>query len=304
MKRVTKYQRMKAPVMQTLVCDDPIIDIERLKDEFDFKWRVSNTNKFSKKCSCVAYCDSRSVQDVLDNVCGPENWQDKYYNVDGVVYCSIGIKLGGEWVWKTDCGVESNIEKEKGEASDAFKRAGVKWGIGRFLYGMRNYQLPAIVVTRGGKEYWVPADKGGKELPPWAVTDYINGMRGTTKIVPAADPDAKGDEAAQELSKLEKWLEKYDDSRVITALGWMGVEKSNVQYKKEGVADIPRTNFGSLCILVKLTAFDTDLIDMCLEGFGYDDIASGGIDKMLKDGKADKILDECAKIHKQEVASA
>lgn len=50
--------------------------------------------------------------------------------------CSIGIKIGEEWVWKTDGGTETDIESEKGELSDSFKRAGVKWGIGRFLYDM------------------------------------------------------------------------------------------------------------------------------------------------------------------------
>ena len=90
------------------------MNIADLKKEFEFKWRVSNTNKNTKKCQCVPYCDSRQVQDVLDSVCGPENWQDEYYEVGEVVYCKIGILIDGIWVWKSDCGTESNIEKEKG----------------------------------------------------------------------------------------------------------------------------------------------------------------------------------------------
>ena len=39
-----------------------------------------------------------------------------------------------EWLWRWDCGVESNTEQEKGQASDCFKRAGFKWGIGIELY--------------------------------------------------------------------------------------------------------------------------------------------------------------------------
>ena len=49
------------------------------------------------------------------------------------------------WVWKSDCGVESNTEAQKGEASDSFKRACFNWGIGRELY-----TAPVI---------WIPAEK-------------------------------------------------------------------------------------------------------------------------------------------------
>jgi hypothetical protein len=56
--------------------------------------------------------------------------------INGNLYCHVGIYSADkkEWVWKSDCGTESNTEKEKGEASDAFKRACVNWGIGRELY--------------------------------------------------------------------------------------------------------------------------------------------------------------------------
>ena len=52
------------------------------------------------------------------------------------------------WVWKWDCGTESNTEKEKGEASDSFKRACVNWGIGRELY-----TAPQIWITCDDKEW-------------------------------------------------------------------------------------------------------------------------------------------------------
>ena len=74
--------------------------------------------------------------DILDEVVGSENWQRKHEVINGNLYCHVGIysKDKNEWVWKSDCGTESNTEKEKGEASDAFKRACVNWGIGRELY--------------------------------------------------------------------------------------------------------------------------------------------------------------------------
>ena len=75
------------------------------------------------------------------------DWQNDFKVVDGVLYGGIGIWDDDmcQWLWKWDAGTESNTEAEKGRASDAFKRAGFKWGIGRELY-----TAPRI---------WIPADK-------------------------------------------------------------------------------------------------------------------------------------------------
>lgn len=93
---------------------------------------------FEKGVSMLLYKTARTDMAILDELYGAENWQKDYKEVKGNLYCGIGIwdKAKGEWVWKWDCGTESNTEKEKGEASDAFKRAGfnVAGGIGRELY--------------------------------------------------------------------------------------------------------------------------------------------------------------------------
>lgn len=111
-----------------------------LKKEIPFKWRVQSTNEYG--ASCVAYIDARNVQDLLDEVCGANNWQVNYSEHKGNLFASIGINTGAGWVWKSDCGTESNVEKQKGEASDAFKRAAVMWGVGRFLYHKEIVKLP------------------------------------------------------------------------------------------------------------------------------------------------------------------
>jgi hypothetical protein len=81
------------------------------------------------------YIDARYVMDKLDRL-GPENWQDQFVDRDGgSVRCGIGLLIDGEWVWKWDVGTVSDIEPEKGSYSEAFKRAAVKWGVGRDLYG-------------------------------------------------------------------------------------------------------------------------------------------------------------------------
>jgi hypothetical protein len=82
------------------------------------------------------YIDARFVMDRLDAAVGPTDWQDRYEDLpNGSVRCGIGIRYGEDWVWKWDVGDPSDIEATKGAHSDAFKRAGVKWGIGRDLYG-------------------------------------------------------------------------------------------------------------------------------------------------------------------------
>jgi hypothetical protein len=83
----------------------------------------------------LSYVSARFVMNRLDEI-GGENWQDRYEDrPNGSVRCGIGILIDGEWVWKWDVGDESDIEANKGAHSGAFKRAGVKWGIARDLYG-------------------------------------------------------------------------------------------------------------------------------------------------------------------------
>lgn len=84
--------------------------------------------------SLLLYKNARCDMNILDEAVGVERWQRKHYECKNNLYCSVGIKFGDIWIWKDDCGTESNMEKQKGEASDAFKRACVNWGIGRELY--------------------------------------------------------------------------------------------------------------------------------------------------------------------------
>lgn len=87
----------------------------------------------------LLYKDARCDMRILDETVGQSNWQCRYYEHKGTLFCSIGVRLerdGGEteWVWKDNAGAPSNMEAAKGEASDAFKRAAFAWGIGRELY--------------------------------------------------------------------------------------------------------------------------------------------------------------------------
>lgn len=104
----------------------------RLLRADEIECRVSRCTE--KGAVLLLYKTARTDADLLDETVGPENWQNDFEMIDGVLYGGIGIKCGEEWIWKRDAGTESNTEAEKGRASDAFKRAGFKWGIGRELY--------------------------------------------------------------------------------------------------------------------------------------------------------------------------
>jgi hypothetical protein len=137
----------------------------------DYKWRIDHVSKSYPSAACVAYIDARDVMYILDEVVGPENWQSDFKEIKDNLYAGIGIRINGEWLWKWDCGTESNIEKEKGESSDAFKRAAVKWGIGRFLY-----DLPVQYVKtndkKGSANYPYPVDENGNRINN--LTSYLN----------------------------------------------------------------------------------------------------------------------------------
>ena len=82
----------------------------------------------------LLYKDSRCDMRILDETVGAENWRTDFKEIKGTLFGGIGIKCGDEWVWKWNAGTPSNMEAAKGEASDALKRAGFTWGIGRCLY--------------------------------------------------------------------------------------------------------------------------------------------------------------------------
>ena len=82
----------------------------------------------------LLYKDSRVDMDILDETVGAENWERLHTRDNANCTVSIWDDDKKMWVSKEDTGTESNTEKEKGLASDSFKRACVNWGIGRELY--------------------------------------------------------------------------------------------------------------------------------------------------------------------------
>lgn len=145
-----------------------------LKQTIKSRWRVQRYSRKKPVAICIPYIDSRDVQNRLDDVCGPENWQDDYKVIKDNLYAGIGIRINEVWIWKWDCGTESEVDKEKGEASDSFKRAGVKWGIGRYLYEMEVFTVRASEVKNDSNKPF-PVDEQQKRI--YDLTEYINKQR-------------------------------------------------------------------------------------------------------------------------------
>lgn len=136
------------------------------KDDIECRVQSSGTITGSNEmwARVLLYKDARVDMAILDETVQPQNWQRDHKELKGNIYCGIGINVNAGlmrnneplaplWVWKWDCGAESNTEKEKGEASDSFKRAGFNWGIGRELYT----KIPAMI-------YGLPSKKvNGKD---------------------------------------------------------------------------------------------------------------------------------------------
>lgn len=111
---------------------------------------------YEKGVSMLLYKTARTDMAVLDETYGTMNWQKSYRrDTNGNLFCTISVWNDSikEWVSKEDCGTESNTEREKGEASDAMKRAGFNWGIGRELYTAPFIWLPVATVPNGKGGY-------------------------------------------------------------------------------------------------------------------------------------------------------
>lgn len=146
---------------------------------YDIEWRVARSwvKKNTEKCyvHILAYLTNRAFMQRLDDVVGMENWKNEFKEGPcGGVLCGLSLRINGEWVTKWDGAENTEFEAVKGGLSDAMKRAGVQWGIGRYLYNLPK----AIVNVLDNGERWINDTKSGvkgywtpPELPAWALPE-------------------------------------------------------------------------------------------------------------------------------------
>lgn len=197
------------------------MELSKLKDSIAYQWKIQGFTKNKEKAICVAYIDSRDAQSLLDLVCWPENWSSEFYEVKGKLFCKVGIYINNQWVYKSDSGAleaSDNVDIEttsKGESSDAFKRACVQWGIGRFLYDMEIKYIPA-------SEY---------EANKYRLTEYINWLNNWPKTNGTA---IQGTTTAKEYItglQVQSMLMDYKEGKIQVASAESLIEKAQQKYR-------------------------------------------------------------------------
>jgi hypothetical protein len=118
----------------------------------DIDWRVGSTTADKSKGMALAYIDARTVMDRLDACCGVDGWENEYsFGPGSMVVCKLSIRMpDGTLISKCDGAGETDVEGQKGALSDALKRAAVRFGVGRYLYGMGS---PWVAISPMGKSF-------------------------------------------------------------------------------------------------------------------------------------------------------
>lgn len=113
-------------------------------------WRVGPTTQDKSRGQALCYLDARDVMRRFDDVFGP-HWQCRYVPMpNGTTCCEIGVLIEGDWIWRSNGAGATDIEGEKGGYSDAFKRAAVLFGVGRYLYDL---SAPWVALEQKGRSY-------------------------------------------------------------------------------------------------------------------------------------------------------
>lgn len=162
---------------------------KQLKNPFDtkfIKWRVGATSQDKKTGIALAYIDSREVTKRFDEVCGIDNWRNRLVPVDGGFISEIDVRIGGEWITRSNAAGYTKVEPIKGGASDAFKRAASTWGVGRYLYYLPNIWVP---IKQQGNSYVLA---GVPDLPDWATPGVVENWEDVAEL--EVDASATGDQ--------------------------------------------------------------------------------------------------------------
>ncbi len=219
------------------------IDYAKLSEPFapwEIEWRAGSVYQ-DKRATLLAYLTARAVMDRLDEVVGPDRWQDSYeQGPGGGIVCTISVLTEHGWVSKCDGAENTKIEAIKGGLSDAYKRSAVKWGIGRYLYRLdanwhdiRNGYPPksgqnsnGIRISNKGRHVgWMPRP----ELPSWALPAQGKAEAAPTQTQQeppgpqgmAATPDTAGSQEPAE-SHTEPPAEGRHESWADDRKGFMG----------------------------------------------------------------------------------
>jgi len=241
--------------------------------EKEIEWRCARAGKSSNGewAQVLAYVQSMPVQDRLDAVCTPAGWRNDVLITDRGVLQTLSIKIGDEWITRTDGADYTDFEAFKGGISGAFKRVASLWGIGRYLYDLEaTYVTPnahgkyrADYKDKDGQKHffkWNPPD-----LPKWAVP-VDDGRDGDVELREAKIKMSDKLNGADAKNYLPDMIERYrlevQSAETIDRLDQLYQEiKTYIKAKKkeekatvkdEFVDDIPPAKNGKAEMLAKI----------------------------------------------------
>lgn len=198
----------------------------------DVLWRFQYLDKVKLEGLAVPYIDARAIADRLDNVVGQNRWKDSYTEWHGggdnkvtAQLCTIYVYDDeiNEWIGKTDGAENTDIEPVKGGLSDSFKRAAVKWNIGRYLY---KFQTQWVSAEKQGKNFVI-----AKSAKPKLKSVYLDTIK-----------DIFGEETAACIANIERETEEKGNKNSAGNGNYGASNKTNPeQNKKQQYAQQPQT---------------------------------------------------------------
>ena len=205
--------------------------------------------------SLLLYKDARCDQNILDETVTPMNWKREHTRDNRNCIVSIWDKEKQQWISKEDTGTESNTEKEKGLASDSFKRACFNWGIGRELYSAPFIWIPAdkCEIKKGFNGKWACYDnftvtdikyddkgnivflrvknaRSGKQVFQWGNTQEKPEKPENEPENPVSQPDAKATVTTSE--KVPMTAKEFIASELVEMGEMFGIADKNQMLKK------------------------------------------------------------------------
>lgn len=191
----------------------------RLKAYFpenELEWRVQQAGKTASGkpyAMVLCYVQARAIENRLDEVVGFENWQNEIRVEGENIIARLGLRIGGDWVWKENGASQTDIEAFKGGISGAIKRvASSGFGIGRYLY-----ELPATFAecSLNKMDGWNAAKLKTGERYWWETP------RMPAEFLPKADRQLL---AADEARAMQEWAENVDKAAFPVALAAWGIK--------------------------------------------------------------------------------
>lgn len=196
----------------------------------DVLWRFQYLDKVKLEGFAVPYIDARAIADRLDNVVGQNRWKDSYTEWHGggddkvtAQLCTIYVYDDeiNEWIGKTDGAENTDIEPVKGGLSDSFKRAAVKWNIGRYLY---KFQTQWVSAEKQGKNFVI-----AKSAKPKLRSVYLDTVK-----------DIFGEETAACIANIEREAEEKRNKASVGDGNHETAKKTNANQEKQQYAQKPQ----------------------------------------------------------------